>query len=136
MIVDPAAGALSRRNAMMKLILAAGAALGLAGCGAYGYGTGVSVGYNSGYGYNGYGYNGYNGYGGSNCLARDGYGRSYYVCGYDNYYGSNRYIYSPRTVVYYYPGYTYRGGYYYDRNNRRYDGRWLYNRHYGTRRRY
>jgi len=116
---------------MKKLILAAGAALGLAGCTGYGYGTGVSLGVSSGgYGYNNYGYGGY---GGSNCLARDRYGRTYYVCGFDNYYGSNRYSYSPRTVVYYYPGYTYRGGYYYDRYNRRYDSRSLYHNYYGRR---
>lgn len=123
---------------MKKLILAAGAALGLTACSGYGYGTGISVGYNSGYGYNDYGYGGYGsygGYGGNNCLARDRYGRTYYVCGFDNYYGSNRYTYSPRTVVYYYPGYTYRGGYYYDRYNRRYEGRSLYNNYYGRRHR-
>lgn len=119
---------------MNKLILAAGAALGLTGCvGVGGYGSGVSVGYSSGYGYNNYG--SYGGYGGNNCIARDRYGRAYYVCGYGSYYGSNRYSYSPRTVVYYYPGYSYRSGYYYDRYNRRYDSRSLYHRHYGTRQR-
>jgi hypothetical protein len=128
---------------MKKLILAAGAALGLTGCLGYGgYGTGVSVGYGGSYGYNNYGYGGYGGYGtygsyghygGNSCLARDRYGRTYYVCGYGNYYGANRYSYSPRTVVYYYPGFSYRNGYYYDRYNRRYDGGSLYRRHYGRR---
>jgi len=127
---------------MNKLILAASAALGLSGCVGYGgYGSGISVGYGSSYGgygypgdgYGGYGYGNYAGYGSSGCIVRDRYGRAYYACGYDNYYGANRYTYSPRTVVYYYPGYTYRGGYYYDRYNRRYDGRSLYDRHYGRR---
>lgn len=114
---------------MTKLILAAGAALALTGCAGFGgYGSGISVGYNSAYGSN-YGY-GYSGYGGDACIAYDRYGRAYYQCGYGSYYGSNRYVYSPRTVVYYYPGYTYRGGYYFDGNNRRYDARTLYNRHH------
>ena len=126
---------------MKKLLLAAGAALALSGCVGYGgYGSGISIGYGSGYGYGDpygrYGGYGYSGYGGSSCIVRDRYGRAYYVCGYDNYYGANRYVYSPRTVVYYYPGYTYRGGYYYDRYNRRYDSRWMYDRHYGRRYRY
>ena len=114
---------------MKKIILAAAASVGLSGCvGLGGYGSGISVGYGSGYGYNsGYGYSGY---GGRDCIAYDRYGRAYYTCGYGSYYGSNRYTYSPRTVVYYYPGYSYRGGYYYDGYNRRYDGRTLYNRHY------
>ena len=85
----------------------------------------------SSYGSNyGYGYGGYNGYGGNSCIAHDRYGRAYYLCGYGSYYGSNRYTYSPRTVVYYYPGYTYRSGYYFDSYNRRYDARTLYNRHH------
>lgn len=115
---------------MTKLILAAGAALALTGCTGFGgYGSGISVGYgSSAYGSN-YGY-GYSGYGGSSCIAHDRYGRAYYLCGYDSYYGSNRYTYSPRTVVYYYPGYTYRSGYYFDGRNRRYDARTLYNRHH------
>jgi len=128
---------------MKKLILAAAAVLTLGGCtaGYGGYGSGVSIGYGTSYGnygYGGYGSNiGYGiGYGGgNNCIAYDRYGRAYYQCGYGNYYGSNRYTYSPRTVVYYYPGYTYRSGYYYDRSNRRYDGQTLYNRHYRRTRR-
>ena len=118
---------------MKKLILAAAASIGLSGCvGFGGYGSGISVGYGSGYGSN-YGYNngyGYSGYGGNDCIAYDRFGRAYYQCGYGNYYGSNRYTYSPRTVVYYYPGYTYRRGSYYDGYNRRYDSGTLYNRHY------
>jgi len=118
------------------IILAAAAAIGLSGCvGAGGYGSGVSIGYGNGgygggYGYNNYAYNGYSGYGGSSCVAYDRFGRAYYTCGYGNYYGSNRYSYSPRTVVYYYPGYSYRNGYYYDRTNRRLSSRELYNRHH------
>ncbi len=129
---------------MKTIILAAAAAIGLSGCvGAGGYGSGISIGYgNGGYGSGGYGgagygsrygYNGgygYNGYGGSNCLARDRFGRAYYVCGFGNSYGSNRYSYSPRNVVYYYPGYTYRSGQYYDRFGRRYSTSSLYDRYY------
>ena len=121
---------------MKKLILAAAAAVGLSGCVGYGgYGTGVSVGYGSSYGsgYGGYG-GGYGGYGyDRGCITHDRYGRAYYTCGYGGYSSANRYVYSPRTVVYYYPGYSYRGGYYYDRYNRRYDGRSLYYRHYRNR---
>lgn len=111
---------------MRKLILTAAATLGLSGCvgyGDYGYGSGISVGYGSGYnsyGYGGYGYGGY-GYG-SDCIA--------YPCGYGGYYGLNRFTYYPRSVVYYYPGYSYRRGYYHDGYNRHYRGRTLYNRHY------
>ena len=118
---------------MKTIILAAAAAIGLSGCvGVGGYGSGISIGYGNG-GYGGYGYNrgyAYNGYGGSSCLAYDRYGRAYYTCGYGNYYGANRYVYSPRTVVYYYPGYTYRSGSYYDGYNRRYSSRSLYDRYY------
>lgn len=115
---------------MKKLILAAGTALVLGGCTTFGgYGSGVSVGYGSSYGPS-YGYNRSYGYGRDTCIAYDRYGRAYYQCGYGGYYGSNRYTYSPRTVVYYYPGYSYRSGYYYDNYNRRYDGRTLYNRHH------
>ena len=122
---------------MKKMILAAAAALGLSGCVHDGYGSGISVGYGSSYGYgSGYGYGypyggyGYSRYGRNSCISHDRYGRAYYSCGYGNYYGANRYIYSPRTVVYYYPGYSYRRGYYYDRHNRRYAPRWLYDRHH------
>ena len=119
---------------MKKLILAAAATLGLSGCvGLGGYGSGISVGYNNGYYNDGYynrGYGGYGSYGGGNCVAYDRWGRAYYTCGFDRYYGSNRYIYSPRSVVYYYPGYTYRRGYYYDNYNRRYSPRTLYSRHH------
>lgn len=121
---------------MKTIILAAAAAIGLSGCvGLGGYGSGISVGYGNGYGYNNYynrygGYGGYGGFGGSSCIAYDRFGRAFYTCGYGNYYGSNRYIYSPRTVVYYYPGYTYRNGYYFDRRNRRLSSRHLYNRYY------
>ena len=117
---------------MKKLILAAAAAVGLSGCVGYGgYGSGISVGYGSSYGYGG-GYGGYGSsrYGGDPCITYDRYGRAYYSCGYGGYTYGNRYTYSPRTVVYYYPGYTYRGGYYYDRYSRRYDPRSLYYRHY------
>ena len=130
---------------MNKLILASAAMLGLSGCvglggyGGYGgYGSGVSVGVSTGYGgYGGYnnGYGGYgsgygNGYGGNQCIAYDNYRRAYYTCGYGNYSATNRYVYSPNTAVYYYPGYTYRDGYYYDRGNRRWDGQAMYTRHY------
>ena len=118
---------------MKTLILAAAAAIGLSNCvGVGGYGSGVSVGYGSGYGgYGDYGrYGGYNGYGGSGCIAYDRFGRAYYTCGYGNYYGSNRYSYSPRKVVYYYPGYRYRSGYYYDQRGRRHSVRTLYNRYH------
>ena len=121
---------------MKTIILAAAAAIGLSGCvGAGGYGSGVSIGYGNGgygggYGYNNYAYNGYSGYGGSSCIAYDRFGRAFYTCGYGSYYGANRYSYSPRTVVYYYPGYTYRSGYYYDRKGRRMSARTLYRRHY------
>ena len=124
---------------MKTIILAAAAAIGLSGCvGVGGYGSGVSVGIGNGgygggyggYGYNNYAYNGYSGYGGSSCIAYDRFGRGYYTCGYGNYYGANRYSYSPRTVVYYYPGYSYRNGYYYDRGNRRLSSRELYNRYH------
>lgn len=130
---------------MNKLILASAAMLGLSGCvglgynGGYGgYGSGVSVGVSTGYGgYGGYnnGYGGYgsgygSGYGRNQCLAYDNYGRAYYTCGYGNYSATNRYVYAPNTAVYYYPGYTYRDGYYYDRGNRRYDGQAMYTRHY------
>ena len=124
---------------MKKLIFAAAVTLGLSGCVGYGgYGSGISVGYGSGYGSNS-AYNrgyGYNGYGGNSCLAYDRYGRAYYTCGYGNYYGSNRYVYSPRTVVYHYPGYTYRSGYYYDRSNRRFGSKALYRRHHQKHRRH
>jgi hypothetical protein len=116
---------------MRNIILAAVAAVGLSGCTSLGggYGSGVSVGIGSGYGgYGGYG--GYNGYGGSGCIAYDRFGRAYYTCGYGSYYGANRYSYSPGTAVYYYPGYTYRNGYYYDRFGLRVDRRTLYNRYY------
>ena len=122
---------------MKKLVLVAAAVVGLSGCESYGgYGTGVSIGYGSSYGYGGgYGYNRYGGgYGRDACITYDRYGRAYYSCGYGGYSAANRYVYSPRTVVYYYPGYTYRNGYYYDGYNRRYDGRSLYYRHYRNRR--
>ncbi len=78
---------------------------------------------NYGYGYNDP-YQGYNNY------PAYGYGQPY---GYAQPYG---YGYPQnRVVVYYYPGYTYRNGYYYDNNRRRYDGRWMYQR-YGTGHRY
>jgi hypothetical protein len=145
---------------MKKLIFAAAGAFALSGCVTGGYGTGVSVGYgNHGYGgygypsgyggYGGYGYpSGYGGYGGygypggyggygdrygnrsgydPRCIARDRYGRAYYVC--NQYYGG--YGYNRATPVYYYPGYTYRQGYYWGQDGRRYDGRQLYGRHYG-----
>lgn len=115
---------------MKKVILAAVAAVSLSGCSTYGgYGSGVSVGISSGYGYNSYGNNGY-GYGqygyDNNCIRYDSYGRPYYTC--NSYYGVNGYNQS--RVAYYYPGYTYRQGYYYDRLNRRYDGALLYRHHY------
>ena len=107
-------------------------------------GSGVSItigggsgGYGGGYGgrYGGYGgYSGYgNRYGGDPCVAYDRYGRAYYACGYGNYTYQNRYVYSPDTAVYYYPGYTYRDGYYYDRRNQRYDTSTMYDRHYRRR---
>lgn len=145
---------------MHKFMIASAAMLGLTGCfgvgynGGYGgYGSGVSVGVSTGYGgygnYGGYGGSGYgsgygggyggygSGYGGyanNQCLAYDRYGRAYYTCGFGNYSASNRYVYSPGTAIYHYPGYTYRDGYYYDGYNRRHDGRALYTRHYRTRR--
>lgn len=137
---------------MNKLILASVAMFGLSGCvglgynGGYGgYGSGVSVGVSTGYGGYGSGYGGYGGgygsgyggayggYGNNQCLAYDNYGRAYYTCGYGNYSASNRYVYAPNTAVYYYPGYTYRDGYYYDGRNRRWDGQTLYSRHYRRR---
>jgi hypothetical protein len=123
---------------MKTIILAAAAAIGLSGCvGLGGYGSGISLGYGNGYGYNNYydrygyrGYGGYGAFGGSSCIAYDRFGRAFYTCGYGNYYGANRYIYSPRTVVYYYPGYTFRRGFYYDRLGRRVSSRYLYDRHH------
>lgn len=124
---------------MKTIILAAAAAIGLSGCvGVGGYGSGVSIGYGSdgyggygGYGYNRYGsYGSYGSYGGSGCIAYDRFGRAYYTCGYGNYYGANRYVYSPRTVVYHYPGYTYRSGHYYDRRGNRLSSRALYRRYH------
>ena len=41
--------------------------------------------------------------------------------------------YSPRRI-YYYPGYRYRSGYYYDAYNRPYSSRYMYDRYYGYRR--
>ena len=122
---------------MKKMIFAAVAALGLSGCVYDGYSSGLSVGYGSGYGYNygypygNYGYSryGYSRYGHDPCVTYDRYGRQYYRCGFGGYYGSSRYGYSPRAIIYY-PGYTYRNGYYYDRYNRRYDSDWLYRRHH------
>jgi len=115
---------------MKKVILAAVAAMSLSGCVGYGgYGSGVSVGVSSGQGYNSYGNNGY-GYGqygyDNNCIRYDRYGRPYYTC--NNYYGGNGFNRS--RVVYYYPGYAYRQGYYYDQSNRRYEGRRLYRQYH------
>lgn len=110
---------------MNKMIFAALTALSLGGCATYGgYGSGLSVGVSSGYGSQGYGYGQY-GYD-NNCIRYDRYQRPYYFC--DSYYGASGYNQS--RVVYYYPGYTYRQGYYYDQSNRRYEGRQLYRRHY------
>ncbi len=109
------------------------AAVSLSGCASFGgYGSGVSVGVSSGYGYNNYGNYSNNRYGygqygyDNNCIRYDRYGRPYYTC--NNYYGANGYNQS--RVIYYYPGYTYRQGYYYNQSNRRYDGRQLYRQHY------
>lgn len=115
---------------MKKMIFAAVAALGLSGCVYDGYSTGLSVGYGRGYGYN----YPYYGHGYSPCISYDRYGRQYYSCGFGGYSGS-RYSYSPRSVIYYYPGYIYRNGYYYDRYNRRYDSNWLYRRYHRHHRR-
>ena len=109
------------------------------GYGGYGRsGSGVSVSIGTGYGGYGGGYGGYGGYGsryggGNPCVAYDNYGRAYYACGYGNYTYQNRYVYSPGTAIYYYPGYSYRDGYYYDRRNQRYDTSQMYNRHYRRR---
>ena len=118
---------------MNKVILAAVAAVSLSGCASYGgYGSGVSVGVSSGYGNSNYGSYGNNRYGygqygyDNNCIRYDRYGRPYYTC--NTYYGG--YGYNPSRVVYYYPGYTYRQGYYFDQSNRRYEGRGLYRQHY------
>jgi hypothetical protein len=119
---------------MKKTILAAAAAVSLSGCVGYGagyggYGSGVSVGVSSGYGYNGYANRyGYGQYGyDNNCISYDRYGRPYYTYSCNNYYGAGGY--NQRRVIYYYPGYTYRQGYYYDQGNRRYDGVTLYRQH-------
>lgn len=114
---------------MRKVVLATVAAVSLNGCAGYGgYGSGVSVGVSSGSGYNNYGY-GYGQYGyDNNCIRYDRYGRPYYIC--NNYYGGTGYNQS--RVIFYYPGYTYRQGYYYDRSNRRYEGRQLYRQHYSN----
>ena len=113
---------------------------GYGGYGRSGSGVSVSIGTGYGGGYGGYGSYGsrYGGYGsryggGDPCVAYDNYGRAYYACGYGNYTYQNRYVYSPGTAVYYYPGYTYRDGYYYDRRNQRYDTSQMYNRHYRRR---
>lgn len=116
---------------MKKMIAVAAAAFGLTGCVGLYDGFGVGVGYGN-YGYGGYdGYNrGYGGYGyDPHCIARDRYGRAVYVC--NQYYGS--YGYTPQRPVYYYPGYTYRQGYYYDQRGTRYDGQRLYRKHHGKR---
>ena len=123
---------------MKTMILIAVAAVSLSGCAGFGgYGSGVSVGVSSGYGYNNYGnYSNYgsDGYGygqygyDKNCVRYDRYGRPYYTC--NSYYDENGYG-GPR-VAYYYPGYTYRQGYYYDRSNRRFEGRRLYRQHYSN----
>lgn len=112
---------------MRNVLLTAAALVTLSGCTAYGgYGSGVSLGISSGYGYgtNGYGYGQY-GYD-NNCILYDRYGRPYYNC--DSYYGGGGY--SQSRLVYYYPGYTYRQGYYYDQSNRRFEGQLLYREHY------
>lgn len=114
---------------MRNIILAAVAAVGLSGCTGFGggYGSGVSVGVGSG-GYGGYGNYGYNGYGGGNsCIAYDSFGRMFYGCGVGGGY------YSPRRI-YYYPGYRYRSGFYYDAYNRPFSSRYMYDRYYGYRR--
>jgi len=110
---------------MRNIILATVAAVGLSGCTSLGagYGSGVSVGVGSGYN-NGFGYNGY---GANSCLAYDSFGRLYYGCGV----GGG--FYSPRRI-YYYPGYRYSGGFYYDAYNRPYSSRYMYDRYYGYRR--
>lgn len=109
---------------MRNAILIAVASLGLSGCAEYGE-FGSSTGYQNGYGY-GSPYGQRPEYADQNCVAYDRYGRAYYTCGYGDYDSSNRYNYSPDTVVYYYPGYSYRDGYYYDGENRRYDRDSLY----------
>lgn len=110
---------------MLKIGLAAIGALALGGC-AYGDMLGATVSYGSPGYYGGYGHSNRYGYD-SRCIRYDRYGRAYYVC--NSYYGN--YGYSPNRVVYYYPGYSYRQGYYYDRRGSRYHGRDLYNRYYG-----
>ncbi len=140
---------------MKRLILAAVAAFGLSGCVTDGYGTGISVGYGNagygGYGYpggydysGGYGYpGGYGGYGGHaggygydpRCVLYDRYGRAYNRCARQGYYGSSGYggytgySYYPNTRVIVYPGYSYRNGYYYGRDGRRYGDDDMYRRY-------
>jgi hypothetical protein len=125
---------------MMKSALVAAAALALGGCATYGNpysGVGVSVGYGSGYGGYGGSYGGYGGYGSqygynNGCITYDRYGRAYNACGNAGNYGYGSYGaygYPRRVVVYNYPGYTYRGGYYYDNYGRRYDVRTMNRRH-------
>ncbi len=110
---------------MRNIILAAVAAVGLSGCTSFGgYGSGVSVGVGSG-GYGGYG--GYSPYASNSCIAYDSFGRMFYGCGV----GGG--FYSPRRI-YYYPGYRYSGGFYYDAYNRPFSSRYMYDRYYRYRR--